>query len=218
MLSVNEGPLPMQATAAAEVRFISEAVPLRAELLRVAYGHTRNRSDAEDLVQETYARAWSKYDMFEPGTNIRAWMSRIMINLWMNSHRRKTRRVPETLAGSLSDEGHFAQSSAVTPSAEDTVLRDYPGDAVTHFIGMLPISTQAILYYADVCQYPLKDVAAMAGVPLGTVMSRRHRAHGRLRAQLASGSREGCADCGASTDSGSTTHSAEGEPVVEQQH
>jgi RNA polymerase sigma-70 factor, ECF subfamily len=217
MLSVSEG-APVQDTAAAEVRFLAEALPLRAELLRTAHGYTRNRHDAEDLVQETYARAWSRFGLFEPGTNIRAWLSRIMINLWMNSHRRKTRRVPETLAGSFSDEEHFAPTSAVTPSAEDTVLRDYPGDAVTHFIGMLPSSTQTILYYADVCQFPLKDVAAMAGVPLGTAMSRRHRAHGRLRAQLTSGSHEGSRDCGASTDSCSTSRSAGGEPVVGPQH
>ncbi|WP_199256710.1 sigma-70 family RNA polymerase sigma factor [Mycolicibacterium mengxianglii] len=184
--------------------------PLRADLLRSAYRYTRHKHDAEDLVQETYARAWMNYESYEQGTNIRAWMSRIMVNIWMNAHRKSTRRVQETLAGSFTEQDYFAGVLSATPSAEDVALQGQTDDAVKQCFGALPSGFQSVVFYADVCQYPLKDVAEIACIPLGTAMSRRHRAHRRLRAALISSGHQRRAE----TDAGSRPGPDGGEDVV----
>ncbi len=191
-----------QAAAAAEARFTTEVIPIRADLLHAAYRYTRNKHDAEDLIQETYARAWKKFGTFEQGTNVRAWMSRIMVNIWIDTHRRTTRRVQETLAGSFWEEEHAGEALTATPSAEDVALQDHTDDVLKQCVGTLPMGFQSVIFYADVCQYSMRDVAAIERIPLGTAMSRRHRAHHRLRAQLISSGHEGRGESGGPTGDG----------------
>ena len=163
--------------------FTVEALPLRADLQRVAYRYTRNAADAEELVQETYLSAWTSYGTYQPGTNIRAWLVRILVNNWVNSYRKSTRRVRETLSGCLAHEPAIHAMTA-TPSAEDVVLRDHTDEAVKRSVARLPTGFQAVIFYADICDYTLKEVAAIQSIPLGTAMSRRHRGLQRLRTQL----------------------------------
>ncbi len=174
------------------MRFTREALPLRPYLQRVAYRYTRSRIDAEDLVQETYLRAWAGFGTYEAGTNIRAWLVRILVNVWMTNHRRSARRVQETLIGCLSEES-AAHPLPVTPSAEDVVLWHHPDEVVKQCLAVLPMSYRVAIYYVDICQYPLKDVAAIEGIPLGTAMSRRHRGLRRLRVHLAANGVHGTA-------------------------
>ncbi|WP_197381707.1 RNA polymerase sigma factor [Mycolicibacterium mengxianglii] len=181
------------APAPMESRFASAAIPLRAVLLRVAQHYTKNSYDAEDLVQETYAKAWAHFDSFEPDSNIRAWMMRILVNTWINGHRRTESRPKEALTGSFTD-AHVTAARLVAPSAEDKALQLIPDEVLRDYIRALPTTFQAALFYADVCQYRLKEVAEIERVPLGTAMSRVHRARRRLRSQLL------CHDHGADPD------------------
>lgn len=207
----------VQDADAAEVRFAIAALPLRADLLRTASRYTRNRYDAEDLVQETYARAWTRIETFQPGSNMRAWMSRIMVSIWIDMYRRSTRGVSETPVGSLWEE-HSAHGLTATPSAEDVWLQNHADPALEHCLGTLPMPAQAVVFYADVCQLSLKDVAAIERIPLGTVMSRRHRAHRHLRAQLIAGGHHRREERDGSTGPASTLRSAGADPVVRQRY
>ena len=154
--------------------FAVEALPLRPYLLRVAYRYTRNAVDAEDLVQETYLRAWTSYGTYRPGTNIRAWLVRILVNCWVNNYRKSTRSVREALADSLFHESSI-HALSTTPSAEDVALREHIDEAVTRCLAALPTRFQSVIFYADICDYTLMEVAAIEDIPLGTAMSRRHR-------------------------------------------
>ena len=163
-----------------------EALPLRQELERAAYRYTRNVHDAEDLLQETFVKAWAGYGSFDPDTNLRAWMFRIMVNTWISSHRRTERRPKEALTDSFTDAQLGAQSarSVGLPSAEAQALQRMPNDRIRNALQTLPQDLQAIVYYADVCQFAYKEIAAIEGIPVGTVMSRVHRARRQLRVAL----------------------------------
>jgi RNA polymerase sigma-70 factor (ECF subfamily) len=168
------------------VRFEREALPLRQELERAARRYTRNVHDAEDLLQETFVKAWAGYGSFDPDSNLRAWMFRIMVNTWISSHRRTERRPKEALTDSFSDAQLGAENarSVGLPSAEAQALQRMPNDRIRDALQTLPDALQAIVYYADVCQFAYKEIAAIEGIPVGTVMSRVHRARRQLRVAL----------------------------------
>jgi RNA polymerase sigma-70 factor (ECF subfamily) len=159
-------------------------LPLRPELQRVARRYTGNAHDAEDLVQETLAKAWSGFGSFDPGTNLRAWLFRIMVNSWISSHRRAERRPKEALTDVYTDAQLAEDRSAVHPSAELEALQGLPDGRLRHAFAALPASLALAVYYADVCQYAYKEIAEIEGIPLGTVMSRIHRARKQLRLAL----------------------------------
>jgi RNA polymerase sigma-70 factor, ECF subfamily len=167
-------------------RFERDAVALRRELERAAYRYTRNVHDAEDLLQETFMRAWAGYGSFDPDTNLRAWMFRIMRNTWISSHRRVQCRPTEALTPSFTDAQLGAESmrAGAHPSAEVKALQAIPDDRLRNALQALPHALQAIIYYADVCQFAYKDIAEIEGIPVGTVMSRVYRAHRQLRPAL----------------------------------
>ena len=160
-------------------------LPLRAELERAARRYTGNVHDAEDLLQETLAKAWSGFGRFAPGTNLRAWLFRIMVNTWISGHRRTERRPKELLTDTFTD-AHLAADrfAAHTRSAELEALRGMPDRRLRRALAALPASLAQAVYYADVCQYPYKEIAEIEGIPLGTVMSRVHRARRQLRLAL----------------------------------
>ncbi|WP_157895617.1 RNA polymerase sigma factor [Mycolicibacterium vaccae] len=167
-----------------EQRFSAEAIPVREDLLRIAFRYTGNTYDAEVLIQETYLRAWTSFSSFESGTNVLAWMARIMRHIWIDMHRRATRRPQETLVGSW--DGHAAHGVDVAQSAEAVALQRHGDDSLKECIAGLPRSFQTVVFYADVCQYPISEVAAIERIPVGTAASRLHRARRHLRSQLTS--------------------------------
>jgi RNA polymerase sigma-70 factor (ECF subfamily) len=168
------------------LRFEREALPLRDELRRAARRYTNNAHDAEDLVQETFAKAWGGFDSFDPGSNLRAWMFRIMVNAWISSHRRSERRPRETLTESFTDAQLVAASRRfhTSPSAETQALQLLPNGDLKRAFQTLPASLQSVVYYADICQLAYREIADLERIPLGTVMSRLHRARRQLRSAL----------------------------------
>ena len=180
------GSRPTASVADRGARFERETLPLRQELERAAHRYTRNVHDAEDLLQETFVKAWAGYGSFDPDTNLRAWMFRIMVNTWISSHRRTERRPKEALTDSFTDAQLGAESarSVGLPSAEAQALQRMPNDRIRNALQTLPQDLQAIVYYADVCQFAYKEIAAIEGIPVGTVMSRVHRARRQLRVAL----------------------------------
>ena len=167
------------------IHFLTQALPLRAEPERAALRYTQNFHDAEDLVSETYIRAWIGYPSFTQGTNFRAWIYRIMVNTWI-SGRRRPRSPNEALTEELTDAqlGADARRFDRAPSAEDTQLREMISEPLQTAFQALPAPQQAAIYYADICQLPYKVIAEVTGVPVGTVMSRLHRGRNRLRTAM----------------------------------
>jgi RNA polymerase sigma-70 factor (ECF subfamily) len=171
--------------------FTSDVRPLMASLLRDALQLTRSHADAEDLLQDTLMHAYKGLDGFRPGTNLRAWLRRIMRNTWISDYRRRERRPSELLSAEFSDtvlgSGAFAQSALLRPSAEDDVLAKSPRSDLQAAMNVLSHDHRLVLYYVEVEGYPLREVAHMMGIPLGTVMSRLHRSRLRLRMELTTG-------------------------------
>lgn len=167
-------------------RFLSEALPLRAELERTAHRYTHSFHDAEDLLSETFIKAWVGYSSFREGTNFRAWIHRIMVNTWIAGYRRSQCRPKEALTDIFTDAqlGADAQRFDRVPSAEDSQLRGMLSEPLEAAFRTLSASQQAAIFYADICQLPYKMIADVMGVPLGTVMSRLHRGRCRLRIAL----------------------------------
>jgi RNA polymerase sigma-70 factor (ECF subfamily) len=157
----------------------------RRDLYPAALRMTRNPSDAEDLVQESMTRAYAGIRHFTPGTNSRAWLFRILSNTFVSGYR-KRQREPVHVLGAEFDSLSAADAgpSRAAPSAEDAVLSQFVHSAVRQALNELPECFRATVYLADVEGYPYRDIAEMLGVPIGTVMSRLHRARGMLRKRL----------------------------------
>lgn len=155
-------------------------LPLRPELLRAAMRLTGRTGDAEDLVQDTLVRAYRSFGTFERGTNSRAWMHHMLKNTWINNHRAAQRRPTEV---PIDEVGAEATSSSAA-SAEVSYLAGQPDSEVLSAMATLSDEFRMVVYLADVEGHPYAAVARMMGTPLGTVMSRLHRARRQLRAQL----------------------------------
>jgi RNA polymerase sigma-70 factor, ECF subfamily len=160
--------------------FIKDVLPLVDQLYRAALRYTRTTADAEDLVQETMAKAYAGFHSFTAGTNLRAWLFRIMTNTWITSYRTAQRRPDEVLAADVTD----VRSSTATPSAELAALNAMGDDEVLDALRALPEGQRLVVYYADVEGFRYKEIAAILDMPLGTVMSRLHRGRKNLRALL----------------------------------
>jgi RNA polymerase sigma-70 factor (ECF subfamily) len=162
----------------------------RRDLYPAALRMTRNPCDAEDLVQESMARAYAGIRHFTPGTNSRAWLFRILSNTFVSGYRKRQREPVHVLSAefdSLSAAAAEADQgpARAAPSAEDAVLGQFAYSDVRQALNELPECFRATVYLADVEGYPYRDVAKMLNVPIGTVMSRLHRARTMLRKQLA---------------------------------
>jgi RNA polymerase sigma-70 factor, ECF subfamily len=162
-------------------RFLREVMPLHDHLYRVARRMTRNHTDAEDLLQDTLVRAFASFGAYQDG-NLGAWLRTIMTNSAINTYRRKQLR-PEVLTGDIAQSAAGLRHAAShhSRSAEMCVLDSMPSDQMLAALGRLPTTGQEVLYYADVEGLRYSDIADLLGVPLGTVMSRIHRARRRLR-------------------------------------
>src|SRR5215472_11173498 len=151
---------------------------------------TRNPSDAEDLVQESMTRAYAGLRHFTPGTNSRAWLFRILANTFVSSYRKRQREPAQVLSPefeallSVATAGSASAPAQAAPSAEDAVLGQFSYSEVRQALRELPECFRATIYLADVEGYPYREISDMLGVPIGTVMSRQHRARAQLRKRL----------------------------------
>ena len=167
--------------------FASEAMQYAPQLYSGALRMTRNRADAEDLVQEAYLRAYKSYATFEAGTNLRAWMFRILTNSYINTYRAKQRRPQETNIEDVEDLYLYKRIRNLDPStrsAEDTLFDLFPDDAVKAALEDLPENFRVPVLLADVEQFSYKEIAEMLDIPVGTVMSRLHRGRKAMQKQL----------------------------------
>jgi RNA polymerase sigma-70 factor (ECF subfamily) len=162
-------------------RFARDVLPLVDQLYRAARRYTRSTADAEDLVQETMVKAYAGFHLFSAGTNVRAWLFRIMTNTWITSYRSAQRRVDEVLAADVTE---VRPNAAGHPSAELTALEAMVDDEVRDALQALPEGQRLVVYYADVEGFRYKEIAAILDMPVGTVMSRLHRGRRNLRALL----------------------------------
>jgi RNA polymerase sigma-70 factor (ECF subfamily) len=157
------------------VRFERDAIPLRGDLLVAALRVTRSRVDAEDLVQDTLLKAYRAFATYRDGTNLRAWLLRIMTNQWINILRTRRRRPVEQLGVAITDEHR---------SAEVEVMEVLPDSGIAAALNKLSEDCRMAVYYADVQGMTSREIAALMGIPVGTVLSRLHRSHRRLRTLL----------------------------------
>jgi RNA polymerase sigma-70 factor (ECF subfamily) len=165
--------------------FEEETMPLASALLGAALTMTNNRADAEDLVQETYLRAFRSWRSFEQGTNLKAWMFRILTNLYITSYR-KRRREP-TMIG-VEDAADFDLYQAVgrgsDNSAESAVLDGIVDEDIRAALANLPEEFRLAVILADIEGFSYKEIAEIMKVPIGTVMSRLHRGRKALQKAL----------------------------------
>ena len=167
-------------------RFEEEALPLLSGMYSAAYRLTNNRADAEDLVQETYLRAYRGFAQFRPGTNLKAWLYRILMNTFINSYR-KRQREPQTVPDEDIEDWYLYSKMAeegLEPSAETAVIESLPDEDVQEALASLPEQFRVAVLLADVEGFSYKEIAEITGVPIGTVMSRLHRGRKALEKRL----------------------------------
>jgi RNA polymerase sigma-70 factor (ECF subfamily) len=167
-------------------RFEAEALPLLPGLYSAAFRLTRNGADAEDLVQETFLRAFRGFRQFEQGTNLRAWLYRILTNTFINSYRKKQRE-PQTVSDDVIEDWYLyskMSEQAAEPSAETAVIEALPDEDVQDALSSLPEQFKIAVLLADVEGFSYKEIAEITDVPIGTVMSRLHRGRKALEKRL----------------------------------
>ncbi len=166
-------------------RFEELALPHIDRLYAAALRYTRDPGDAEDLVQEAYAKAYSAFHQFEPGTNIRAWLYRILTNTYINLYRKQQRRPDEYPQEEIDEFSLYDWLGGVGASAEREVLDSITAEEVKQALAELPEQFRMAVFLADVEGFSYKEIADMMGTPVGTVMSRLHRGRKQLQKALA---------------------------------
>ena len=153
-------------------------------LYSTALRMTRNQTDAEDLVQETYLKAYRSYDTFESGTNLRAWLFRILTNTFINKYRAKQRRPQETELGEVEDLYLYRRLPTLATSAEEELLDLFPAEEVRRALEELPENYLLPVLLSDVEGFTYKEIADILDIPMGTVMSRLHRGRKAIQEAL----------------------------------
>lgn len=168
--------------------FEREALPLLDQMYGAALGMTRNPADAEDLLQETFEKAYAKFSQYTPGTNIKAWLYRILTNSYITRYRKRVRE-PRRSSTDTVEDWQLADAASHAPrglpSAESEALGRLPSRQVREALESLSDEYRSAVYLADVEGFSYKQIAAMLDIPIGTVMSRLHRGRRILRGELA---------------------------------
>lgn len=169
-------------------RFESEALPLLDQMYGAALRLTRNPSDADDLLQEVFAKAFTSFHQYESGTNIKAWLYRILNTTFINLYR-KSQRQPQ-ISGHELEEWQMTPATEGLRSAEVEALEQIPSQDVQRALAELPEEFRMAVFLSDVEGYTYKEIAEIMETPLGTVMSRLHRGRRLLREALIDYARE----------------------------
>ena len=178
-----------RALMADQAVFADEAMEYMPQLYSAALRMTRNAADAEDLVQETYLKAYRGFGGYEHGTNLRAWLFRILTNTYINSYRSKKRRPEETELDDVEDFYLYRRMGGLEAvrsnrSAEDELMDWFTDSEVKEALEQLPDQFQMVVLLSDVEGFSYKEIAEILDVPIGTVMSRLHRGRKSLQKQL----------------------------------
>ena len=176
-----------ESAAEKKARFERDALQYTNQLYAAAIRYTKDPHDAQDLVQDTYAKAFVAFHQFEPGTNLKAWLYRILTTTFINTYRKDQRR-PQISDGELEDWQIYSAASHTSDqgrSAEDVALDGIADLDVKAALAAMPEDFRMAVYLADVEGFSYKEIAEILGVPSGTVMSRLHRGRKLLRASLA---------------------------------
>ena len=169
------------------VRFEEEALALADQVYRVARRFVSTREEAEDLVQDTYARAFRSWQSYTPGTNLRAWLLRILTNLNVDRGRRLQRRPDET---PLEEHDYYLANRVAETGGEqvldqDRIVERLSQDSIVTALSSLPDDFRDVVVLVDIGDFSYADAAQILDVPIGTVMSRLHRGRRLLKAKLA---------------------------------
>ena len=170
-------------------KFTADAMQYAPQLFSTALRMTRNRSDAEDLVQETYIKGWRSFHTFQEGTNLRAWLFRIMTNTYINKYNAKKRKGTEVELDDVEELFLYKRlgsidQSQLSSSAEDQMLELFTDDEVKNAIEELPEDFRVPVLLSDVDGFSYKEIAEMLEIPIGTVMSRLHRGRKAMQKML----------------------------------
>ncbi|GAA3620651.1 RNA polymerase sigma factor SigR [Microlunatus ginsengisoli] len=186
-------PEPTETEAERNARFEADALGYLDQLYAAALRMTRNPADAEDVVQETYAKAYASFHQFTPGTNLKAWLYRILTNTYINSYR-KRQREPQISDSENVEDWQIARAESHTSSglksAETVALENLPDSDVKEALQALAPDFRLAVYLADVEGFSYKEIAEIMGTPIGTVMSRLNRGRTQLRKLLGDYARE----------------------------
>jgi RNA polymerase sigma-70 factor (ECF subfamily) len=173
-------------------RFEKDALVFTSQLYSAALRYTKNAHDAQDLVQDTYAKAFTSFHQFEPGTNLKAWLYRILTTTFINNYRKDQRR--PLISGSELEDWQIADASSHTSnlgkSAEDEVLENIADKDVKDALAAMPEEFRMAVYLSDVEGFSYKEIAEIMEVPTGTVMSRLHRGRKLLKESLSTYAKE----------------------------
>src|ERR1700749_2162281 len=176
---------PIEDDDDSRTRFERDVVPQLSQLYPAALRMTRNPTDAEDLVQETSVKAYAAFHQFQTGTNLRAWLNRILTTTFINVYGKGKREPQQARGGDLQDWQMSADRLAPpSPSAEAEALERITDSDLLRALRDLPNEFRTAVYLSDIEASPYREIAEMMGTPIGTVMSRLHRGRRRIREQL----------------------------------
>jgi RNA polymerase sigma-70 factor (ECF subfamily) len=182
-----EGARRIAAEARDRVRFEEEALALADQVYRVARRLVRSREEAEDLVQETYARAFRAWKQYTPGTNLRAWLLRILTNLNLDRGR-KQQRTPDLQPLEEGDyylANRMAEAGGENVLEQDRVVERLSQDSIVDALAAIPHDFRDVVVLVDIGEFSYADAAQILDIPMGTVMSRLHRGRRQLKQRLA---------------------------------